>query len=102
MVSIDDFLKIILTVSVSFGVFGISLQIMRLLSKVVDILELLKHPIENLSELSDSIVEDYNDIRNYLQMFKSAISGVEKAASSFQFMDIIKFIRNRGKGGDSE
>jgi len=81
MVSIDDLLKIALVFAIVFAIVGISYQFMRLISKVVQILEDLRHPIKNASELTDYVLEDYMDARSLVR------EGIADLSSIKQYLD---------------
>jgi hypothetical protein len=76
MINSDDFVKIVLAISVAFAIVGISIQLMRLLSKLSDIFGEAKKPVSNLSTLSDYLLEDYNDLRKYIKSLLGLLEGV--------------------------
>lgn len=67
MISVDDFLKIVLVLSICFAIVGIAYQIMRLLSKVTSMVEEVRPPIRNISTLSDYLLQDYSELRGYVK-----------------------------------
>lgn len=78
MISIDDLLKLILVMSIAFAIVGISYELMKLIHKVVQILEDLRHPINNASELTDYVLEDYLDARNLVREGASGLASAKK------------------------
>lgn len=94
MINLDDFLKLVLVLSISFAIVGISYQIMRLFSKFTTILEDLRNPIKNINELSDSLLQDYKDVRGYLKSFGGVVSNLNKLMSSLGFLS---FFKNKSK-----
>lgn len=94
MINLDDFLKLILVLSISFAIVGISYQIMRLFSKFTTILEDLRNPIKNINELSDSLLQDYKDARGYLKSFGGVVANINKIFNSLSFLS---FFKNKSK-----
>lgn len=65
--NVDDFVKITLALSVAFSLVGISFQIMRLIGKLADSLQDLRKAIQNISNMSDMVLEDYMEVRTILR-----------------------------------
>jgi hypothetical protein len=61
--SVDEIIKLLLGISLSFAIFGIALQIMRLIGKVTDSIQDVRGALKNTSTLTDYILEDYVEIR---------------------------------------
>lgn len=64
--------------SIAFAIVGISYELMRLIHKVIQILEDIRHPINNASELTDYVLEDYLDARTLVREGASSLSSVRK------------------------
>ncbi|MEI7579598.1 MAG: hypothetical protein WCJ58_06245 [bacterium] len=76
--NIDDFVKIILAVSLSFAIVGIAFQVMRLISKVTDNMKELSFSIHNLNKFTERFIEDYDHISNNIKSFSTSISSIGK------------------------
>ena len=100
MISVDDFLKIILVISIAFAIVGIAFQIMRLLSKATSIMEEPKKPITNISTLSDYLIEDYSDVRKYIKSAGSVITGAGEIVSSINFFKFFKRKKKEKKSSE--
>lgn len=90
MISVDDFLKIILVISIAFAIVGIAFEIMRLLGKVTSLMEEVRKPIQNASTLTDYALEDYNEVRGYIKSIGNIINGVSGIFSSKGVMNLFK------------
>ncbi|MBL8015452.1 MAG: hypothetical protein JNK26_04685 [Candidatus Doudnabacteria bacterium] len=64
--NVDDFVKILLAVSVAFAIVGIAFQIMRLIGKTADSVQDFRKTIQNVSSASDLMLEDYKKVRGLL------------------------------------
>lgn len=78
MLSIDDLLKLVLVFSICFAIVGISYEFMKLIHKLIQILEDLRHPINNASELTDYVLEDYIDARSLVRDGLSDLASAKK------------------------
>ncbi len=74
LLSIDDLLKVVLIFAVAFAIVGISYELMKLIGKLTQVLEDLRHPINNASELTDYALEDYVDARSVVRKGLSDLS----------------------------
>jgi len=100
--SVDDFVKIILAVSVAFAIAGISFQIMRLLDKMTDLLKEASNPVKNISTLSDYLLEDYNEIRKVLRSTLNAIGSAGELFSSLKALSLFKgFIKKKSSSKEN-
>ncbi len=61
--TVDDFVKIILVLSVAIAIVGIALQLMRVLGGVADNLQDLRKAVQNVGKITDMAVEDYGKLR---------------------------------------
>jgi hypothetical protein len=66
-VIVDDIVKLLLALAVTFSLAGISFQIMRLISKATDMMQDLRKAVQNISTASDMMVEDYSDARKAIK-----------------------------------
>ncbi len=66
MFNVDDFVKIVLTVSCAIALVGIAIAIMRLLNKVTVTIEDARKPIQNIGEVSDMALNDYKEVRGFV------------------------------------
>jgi hypothetical protein len=78
--TVDEFTKLLLISGITFCLVGISIQFMRILDKMVGILDDLRVSTKNLGKLSTQFVEDYQfisklirSIANTLQNFNEKI-----------------------------
>lgn len=83
MIEIDDFVKIILAVSITFAIVIISYSLARILFTIHTILKDIRTPIRNAGTVSDLMVEDYNTIRKFFY-------GLKDIANFFNFLGRIK------------
>lgn len=73
--SIDDFLKIVLILSISFAIAGIAYQIMRLLNKLTEVTDKLKKPIDNVTQVTGYALEDYTSVRGVVYGIAHFVKG---------------------------
>jgi hypothetical protein len=94
--SVDEIIKLLLGISLSFAIFGIALQIMRLIGKVTDSIQDVRGALKNTSTLTDYILEDYIEIRkagyNFMDKFNSFIS--TPVASFGIFLKALSSLKN--------
>lgn len=76
--SIDDLAKLLLAISLSFSIFGISLQIIRLLGTLNEGLRGLEPIIDLVKKLAEKIVEDYTLISNNIVELSSSLKKVSE------------------------
>lgn len=86
MISVDEILKIILVLAISFAIAGIAYQIMRLLSKLTSMIEEARPPIKNIGTLSDYLLQDYSDIRRYVKSFAAVAANLSGILSALNRM----------------
>lgn len=89
---INDLAKIILVVSVSFSVVGISIQIMRLLGTANDTIKLSHEIIRNLTRVTTKISEDYISVSDHILTLTKSVSRVgtnviDPVVGMFSFLD---------------
>lgn len=90
MISVDDFLKIILILSIAFAIVGISFQIMSFFSKLTKILEEIRVPVKNISKVSDFALEDYSEIRVHIKSIGNIFNNINKFMPSLSFFNLFK------------
>lgn len=73
---INDIAKIILVVSVSFSLVGISIQIMRLMGTFNESLKDLQEILRSFGKISKKISEDYDQFSSHLLTLSSSISKI--------------------------
>ena len=105
MVSIDDFVKIVLVVSVAFAIVGLSLQLMRMISKLTEALEDSRKALKNFNNLSALALEDYVDARSAVKNVASEVIRVKGLISNpagifTELLDLVRKSsgRSRRKG----
>jgi hypothetical protein len=74
--TIDEIIKIILAISVSFSIIGISIQIIRLLGTTNDSLKDLRPTIKNFNDLSEKVISDYDIISNAIHSSSKVVGGL--------------------------
>ena len=72
----NDLAKIILVVSVSFSLVGISIQIMRLLGTLNETVKLTQEIVKSVNKISAKISEDYLVISDHILSLTGAISKI--------------------------
>lgn len=80
MLTVDDLVKFVLIFSVSFAIVGISVQLIKLIGKLVDVLEDTRHTLRNVNDLSSYALEDYVEARSAV---RQALSGLTLLSSLF-------------------
>lgn len=68
--NVDDFVKILLASGVTVSLVGVSIQIMRLINKVVQTLDPIRKVAEDFGEVSGQTLEDYRSIREWVISLK--------------------------------
>jgi hypothetical protein len=91
----DDFVKIILAVSVSFAIVGLAFVLMRFISKLSEVVDDIRRPVKNIAELSDLTLNDYKDARSFIKSVFDISTWVKEIAAMFQ-SDSKKSIFSRG------
>lgn len=99
---INDFVKFLLVVSLSFSMVGISVQIMRLLGTTNDTIKLSHEIIRNMTRITTKVSEDYLTMSDHILTFTQSISRVgthviNPIVGLFGFLD-----RFKGKSVDDE
>jgi hypothetical protein len=92
---INDISKIILVVSLSFSLVGISIQIMRLMGTFNDSLKDLQEILRSFGKISQKLSEDYDQISAHILTLTGAISKIgtdviAPAIGLFGFLDRFK------------
>jgi hypothetical protein len=100
--SVDEIVKLMLAVAVSFAIIGIAWQLMRVIGKLADSIQDLRRTFQNVSKVSDMAVEDYETIRggikNVLGIFTNFNEGFLLPLKAIWNL----FSRFKGKGEESE
>jgi hypothetical protein len=84
--TVDELLKIVVVVGVTFSIVGISWQIMRLISKLADTVQDTRRVVQNVGEVSDLAVEDYKSVRGIVKSvgnIGAAFEGITKLMGRF-------------------
>lgn len=76
--SVDDFIKIMLATGFTFSLVGISFQIMRLIGKFTASIQDLRKTFQNVSTVSDLVVEDYRRVRGVLLSIVDVVDNLQK------------------------
>jgi hypothetical protein len=74
--NIDDFVKILLAVSISFAIIGVSYQIMKLIGKLSNNLDEVNHSVGNLNKFSEKLLEDYDFISGEVKALTGAVGNI--------------------------
>jgi uncharacterized protein YoxC len=82
--SVDDVVKLILAISFAISLVGVSIQIMRLLSKTTSILNETQEGVRNAVKLTTTATEDYMAIRNQIVQFMSIFNGLRETKESIK------------------
>ena len=75
--SVDDIVQLLLALALSFAVAGIAYQLMRLIGKLADTVQDMRKAVQNVSEASDMMLEDYSRIRKLLNTILSFVEDLE-------------------------
>ncbi|MCA9383460.1 hypothetical protein KC909_03780 [Candidatus Dojkabacteria bacterium] len=74
--NIDDFVKILLVVSISFSIVGISYQIMRVLGGMADSIKDFRKTIQNTGTITDKVLADYDFVSDQIKGFASSVGRI--------------------------
>jgi len=74
MITIDDFVKVLLVLSVCFSLVGISIQIIRMLGGLVDTVKTGNKIVNNASTLVEKVTGDYDYISEQVKMIVDLVS----------------------------
>ncbi len=100
---VDDIIKLLLAISVSISLVGISWQIARLIGKVADSLQDLRKALQNISTATDLFLEDYNDVRKVLRKVLNIFDNLGTIAAPFaKFSSFLAGMAGKGKEDDEE
>lgn len=95
MINIDDVVKLLLAVSVSFSIVVVAWQLARLIGASVEVVKDVEKTAENFSDGSDMILEDYKRIRNVVDSFSNLFQNISQIKSLLEGLTGIL-------GGDEE
>lgn len=76
MMTVDEFVKLLLAVSASIAVVGISIQIMRLLGTLNSTLQDFRFITHQIAEIIDKLSEDYEKIRTNITQMTSPLKSL--------------------------
>ena len=76
MITVDATVQLILAISVSFAIVVVSYNLARLIGTAVTLLQELRRPLQNVSEITDLAVDDYKRIRGVLDFFTGLSSSL--------------------------
>lgn len=74
--TVNEYSIILLTIAVSFGIAGISFQLMRLIGSVADSVKDFRKTIQNLGDLSTKLTEDYDHVSNGVKSLSDALGNL--------------------------
>ncbi len=66
--SVDEAVKLILAISFAFAIVGIAYSLIKLILKVSDVVEDTRKPVQNIGNLSDMLLEDYDRVRGVIDI----------------------------------
>lgn len=96
---INDIAKIILVVSLSFSLVGISIQIMRLMGTFNDSLKDLQEILRSFGKISGKLSEDYDQFSAHILTLTGAISkiGTDVIAPIVGLFSFLDRFNSKGK-----
>jgi len=96
---INDIAKIILVVSLSFSLVGISIQIMRLMGTFNDSLKDMQEILRSFGKISQKLSEDYDQFSAHLLTLTGAISkiGTDVIAPIVGLFSFLDRFNSKGK-----
>lgn len=74
MFTIDDFVKVVLVLSVCFALVGISIQIIRLMGGFIDTVKLANDIMKNVTTIVDKFTGDYDYIMEQIKFIIDTVS----------------------------
>jgi len=74
--TIDDFSKLLLILVISFGVGGISFQLMRLIGGFADTIQDFRLTVKNLGDFTTKLNRDYDDVIKQVKGFANSIGNI--------------------------
>ena len=107
--SVDEIVKLMIFIGITFSMIGVSFQIMRILGKFADMLGDLRKTIQNLGDLSTQMVDDYKMLSVAIRAISGGLtninSGIIQPLSSFGkiFSKYAPFLsKNRNEDDEDE
>jgi len=97
--NIDDFVKILLALSISFAIVAVAFQFARLLGKFSKIVEDARKPLKNVTEVTDLALEDYKNVRKAVYSVKNVVSSGKEM---FNFVKKLKKGRKQSQSTDED
>jgi ABC-type transporter Mla subunit MlaD len=76
--TVDDFVKIILTLSVCFSLVGISIQVIKMLGQLIETVKETNLVVRDGRDLLEKFVEDYDYFAGLLKSILESINGFTK------------------------
>jgi hypothetical protein len=102
MLTVDDFVKLILVISVSFAIVIVAWQVARLLGAVTANLQDMRKILQNAGQLSDTMLQDYNRLREFVGSIKGVFSGFGVVKEVVEkFTGLLNFGRSSEKAENS-
>jgi hypothetical protein len=96
--TIDDIIKLILTLSVAFSLVGISIQLMRILGGLVDTVKESNFIVHTASDLFEKITGDYDYIIEQIKSILESITGFTRGVF-IPLTNIFSFLKGFGGSG---
>ncbi len=81
MISVDDIVKLILVISVSFSLVVIAWQLARLIGAATGLVREIEETAKNVSEGSDMVLDDYRKLRGVVDMVTGLFNNVAQIKS---------------------
>ncbi len=79
VITTDDFVKILLVLAVTFSIVGITIQVMRIMGKLVDTVAESNLILKLAHDFLEKFSEDYDFIVEQLKYILEAISGFSRS-----------------------
>lgn len=109
VITTDDFVKILLVLAVAFSIVGITIQVIRILGKLVDTVSESNTILALVHDFLERFMEDYDFIIEQVKYILEALSGFSRSVFTplgkiFGFLRKFEDISDKfgGKGKDSK
>ena len=74
MITVDDFVKVVLVLSICFALVGISVQIIRMMGGFIDTVKLANAIMKNVTTIVDKFTGDYDYISDQVKFIIETVS----------------------------
>jgi prophage DNA circulation protein len=91
--TVDDFVKLLLTFAVCFSIVGISWQLIRMLGHLIETVKESNFVVKDSRELLEKFVEDYDYYANLIKSILESVNGFTKAVF-VPLTNIFGFLKN--------